>query len=346
MLLKVADIEALTDDSVAVSFALPVGEKLVFQAGQYITISKFLAGEQHTRCYSLCSSPHSAQLKIAVRGSQNGLVSSYINKDLQVGNEIIVQGPFGDFVYPPKSPRNVQALVLIAGGSGITPILSILLSSLQQDDGMPIHLVYAARSVDNIMFYDAIEALRCANPERLTVAYVVKDMVSYQLATVGRLNSALLEALLPMLGENADKIPSHATEFYVCGPEGLKSEALNALTANSIANERVHIERNVPAITEAQGALHKIHITLKDGQKHLLNVASNQTVLEVAKAKGVMLPNACGSGTCGTCKFKIDSGQTNHISVTVPGITADEKTAGFTLACQCKPQSDLALSGM
>ena len=346
ILLKVADIEALTEDSVVVSFALPVGEKLVFQAGQYITISKWLAGEQHTRCYSLCSSPHSALLKIAVRGTHNGLVSTYINNDLQVGNELIVQGPFGDFVYPPKSPRNVQALVLIAGGSGITPILSILLSSLQQNHDLPIHLVYAARSADNIMFYETIEALRRANPERLTVDYVVKDTVSHRLATVGRLNSALLETLLPMLGENADKTQSHATEFYVCGPEGLKNEALKALTVNSIANERVHIEQFVPTITEPQGTLHNIDITLIDGQKHLLNVASNQTVLEVAKAKGVMLPHACGSGTCGTCKFKIDSGQTNDISDTIPGITADEQTAGFTLACQCKPQSDLALSGM
>ena len=346
MLLKVADIEALTEDSIAVSFALPVGEKLIFQAGQYITISKWLAGEQHTRCYSLCSSPHNALLRIAVRETHNGLVSTYINNELQVGNELIVQGPFGDFIYPPINPRHVQALVLIAGGSGITPILSILLSSLQQNDDMPIHLVYAARSADNIMFFDAIETLRCANPERLTVAYVVKDMDSHKLATVGRLNSALLEALLPMLGENADKTQSHATEFYVCGPEGLKNEALNALTANSIANERVHIEQFIPTITHPQGALHKIGITLKDGHKHVLNVASNQTVLEVAKANGVMLPHACGSGTCGTCKFKIDSGQTSDISDTIPGITADEQTAGFTLACQCKPQSDLVLSGM
>jgi ferredoxin-NADP reductase/fatty acid desaturase len=346
MLLKVVDIEALTEDSVAVSFALPVAENLIFRAGQYITISKWLAGEQHTRCYSLCSSPHNTLLKIAVRGTYNGLVSTYINNDLQVGNELIIQGPFGDFVYPPITPRNIQALVLIAGGSGITPMLSILLSSLQQNDDMPIHLVYAARSADNIMFFDVIETLRCANPERLTVAYVVKDLVSHKLATVGRLNSALLEALLPMLGENADKTQSHATEFYVCGPEGLKNEALNALTANSIANERVHIEQFIPTITHPQGALHKIGITLKDGHKHVLNVASNQTVLEVAKANGVMLPHACGSGTCGTCKFKIDSGQTSDISDTIPGITADEQTAGFTLACQCKPQSDLALSGM
>jgi ring-1,2-phenylacetyl-CoA epoxidase subunit PaaE len=188
--------------------------------------------------------------------------------------------------------------------------------------------------------------LRCANPERLTVVYVVKDMVSHKLATVGRLNSALLEALLPMLGENADKTQSHATEFYVCGPEGLQYEALDALTANSIANERIHIEQFVPTITQPQGALHKIDITLKDGHKHVLNVASNQTVLEVAKANRVMLPHACGSGTCGTCKFKIDSGQTSDISDTIPGITADEQTAGFTLTCQCKPQSDLVLSEM
>jgi ferredoxin-NADP reductase/fatty acid desaturase len=346
ILLEVADITPLTEDSVAVSFALPLGEKLAFQAGQYITISKWLAGEQHTRCYSLCSSPNTNLLTIGVRETQNGLISTFLNNDLQVGDELIVQGPFGDFVYPPVSGHNTKTLVLIAGGSGITPILSILGRSLAQPDDMRIHLVYAARSADNIMFFDTLEALRTANPERLTIDYVVNNKDSANYATVGRVNSSLLETVLPMLGKNADKALSDLSEFYVCGPEGLKNEVLSTLKANSIASERVHVEQFVPTITEPQGALHEINITLVDGQQHLLNVASNQTVLEVAKDQGVMLPHACGSGKCGTCKFKVDRGKVCEIPETIPGITSDEQVAGFTLACQCKPKTDLALLGM
>jgi len=343
MLLTVNNIEKLTSDSVSVSFELPAGQKLQYKAGQYITVSKWLASEQQTRCYSLCASPDEGLLKVGVRHTPDGLVSAYINQVLDVGDELIVQGPFGDFVYPPMHEETIKELVLVAGGSGITPMLSILETALQENNNTPIHLLYAGRSAASIMFYQHIQSLVTANTGQLKVSYIIEEQ-EQDIGISGRLNRETMEALLPMIGANAEIENISATEFYICGPEGFKNSVVNTLEANMIPSGHVHIEQFVSTVTEPIGEQYAIDIGLADGQKHALKVASNQTVLEVAKAEGVMLPHACGNGTCGTCKFKVDQGPSETIPNSIPGITADEQAVGFTLACQCKPLGDMAIS--
>lgn len=126
----------------------------------------------------------------------------------------------------------------------------------------------------------------------------------------------------------------------------LKNEVIRTIKTYDVPSNHLHVEQFVASITEPLGTLHQVDITLIDGQKLALNVASNQTILEVAKFEGVMILHACGAGTCGTCKFKVDKGQVYDIPDSIPGITADEREAGYTLACQCRPQSSVALSGL
>jgi ferredoxin-NADP reductase/fatty acid desaturase len=350
MLLTVAKIERLTPDSVSIIFELPKGEKLNYQAGQYITVSKWLAGEQHVRCYSLCSSPQSNELKIAVRETKKGLVSKYINRDLQVGDELIIQGAFGNFIYPPQNKQSIDSLVLIAGGSGITPILSILETSLAEHRNTNIHLIYGCHRSNNIMFIEKIKALKAINSERLKFDLVISNDRQLSLGSTGRIDKEFLASVLPMISCDGDSCKAgtqhtnNKTCFYICGPEGLRTEVIRTLESNSIPSEHIHTEEFSTLCTKALGKLHKIDITLADGQKHRLNVASNQTILEVAKLEGVIIPHACSAGSCGSCKFKVDKGTLDNVLDSVPGITFAECDNGYTLLCQCKPQSDLELS--
>ena len=154
----------------------------------------------------------------------------------------------------------------------------------------------------------------------------------------------MLATLLPW--HTTDSVNSRIknTEYYICGPEGLKNTVVDSLKSFTVDSDRVHVEAFVSATTKPVGKLHTVDITLADGKQHVLNVASNQNVLEVAKAEGVMLPHACGNGTCGSCKLKVDSGEVADIADSIPGIVANEKAAGYTLACQCMPMSSIKLS--
>jgi len=343
MVLKVGSIDRLTTDAVAVTFELPAGEKLYYQAGQYITVSKWLNDEQQTRCYSLCTSPNTSgekgELTVGVRHTPNGLVSGFMNEGLEAGDELIVKGPFGDFVYPPVRAKgqvaDIDNLVLIAAGSGITPILSILEAALHESSASVIHLIYASRSIDSMMFMPQVEALIASNPNRLKVTYVVEKNNLISTDMPGRLDSKRLISLLPS---------SANTEFYVCGPEGLKNMVVQTLASTNISANRVHVEQFVATVTEPVGELHQVDIKLAQGHQHVLKVASNQTVLEVANAEGIKIPHACGNGTCGTCKFKVDEGVVADVCDSIPGITSEETDAGFTLACQCKPMGSVTIS--
>jgi ferredoxin-NADP reductase/fatty acid desaturase len=354
-LMKVSHIKQLTADAVAVNFELPSGESLRYKSGQYITVSKWLNNDQQTRCYSLCSAPENGQLKIAVRETSNGLVSGYMNQHLQLGDELIVQGPFGDFIYPPTHEKQIDDLVLISGGSGITPVLSILETALNKQSVNNIYLIYACRDIPSIMFFAHLKQLQADHPKRFHLHYVIADAVEPSLGKSRRLDEAMLVSLLPWLSTDScsgvsepastqAKSRPENIEYYVCGPEGLKNTVIKSLKSCLVDVSRVHIEEFVSTITKPIGELHTVEIALAGGQQYALTVASNQTVLEVAKAEGVMLPHACGNGTCGSCKLKVERGEVATIADSVPGIMAIEKVAGYTLACQCKPLSSIQLT--
>lgn len=338
MVLRVADIERLTASSVAIRFANPVGPALKYSAGQYITVSKLLNGVQSTRCYSLCTSPDTRQLSIGVRATEGGLVSNYLNRELRVGDELIVQGPFGNFVYPPKQPLATTELLLIAGGSGITPIKAILESALADITVKRIHLLYANRSPEEVMFASELAQLQIQYEERFKVTYVCESAPTDWVGTRGRLSQDTLSALLSLDGGST----AHQTA-YVCGPLGLKDLALATFAAEGVDAQRVFVEQFAAAAQAPEGEQFHVEIVLADGQSKSIRVASNQTVLEVAKAQGISIPHACCVGTCGTCKVKVEQGKVVPIADTIPGILREEQDEGFTLACQCRRLSALRL---
>lgn len=342
-LLSVENIKQLTEDSVSVTFKLPNNKQAKFKAGQYITLSKCIDSKQITRCYSICSSPTENNLTIAVKAAKNGLMSNFINNDLKPNQELIVKGPLGDFVYPPIHEQDTNLLVLIAIGSGITPILSILKTALFTQETIKVKLIYGSKNKENLMFYKELALLTSRFPHRLQIDYVLKNNKTMLEATQGRLNKTMLKTLLADLTlETKNKALAH-TDFYLCGAAELKNDLLTIFN-NKLSDDRIHIEHFNQPLTPAQGKLFEVDIKLSHRQSQTIKVASNQTVLEVALANNINIPYGCSSGHCGSCLCKIEQGLTVNICDDVPGISRAEKAAGYVLSCQCQPLENIKIA--
>jgi len=334
-LLKVKEIRSLTHNTKTISFEIPEGQKFKFQSGQYITVSQWINRSQVTRCYSLCSAPENGGMQIAVTQTPNGLMSNFINKQMKVGDEMIVQGPFGNFIYDFDSKKNV---VLIAGGSGITPIFSILKSSLINSNTDKIQLIYACKTQKHILFKHELLQLEKQYQDRLNIHFVLSQEPKSSFGISGRLDHLLLITLIDFKA-----LSQQSNQYYICGPQALQNQMLETLLANKVSSENIHSEQFTVQTNLPKGKQHTVEIKLADGQQQHLKVASNQSILEVAQMNNISIPHACGSGQCGSCKIKIDKGSVYNIGASIPGLTTADQKAGYTLACQCKPKSDLSL---
>lgn len=331
-LLKVVSIKQLTPDSVTVGFALPKGCSLSFLPGQYVILNKWLNGALQSRCYSIVSA-QGEQFTIAVKQTSDGLFSRFINQQLKNGDELVVQGPFGDFIYPAKGEDRQNSLVLIAGGSGITPILAILNSALQSPQLTDITLIYCCKSPKETMFLDYLLQQKSQYSNRLSIEFVFSQTSTF--GHHGRLDAKQLQALLPMDFNVAD--------FYLCGPATLNQMVAQTLENIKVAPEQIHIEQFQTQPTEGKGARHNVEVELAGGENHLLEVAENQTILAAANYQGIQLPHACGNGSCGSCKLKIIAGDTKAMPNGIAGLSKGEIQAGYMLTCQSKPLSDIKL---
>jgi len=211
------------------------------------------------------------------------------------------------------------------------------------------------------MFFEHLKALETEHSNRFHLKYVITNDIKTEYSKTerafvdanrllpektGRLDKSQLVSLLSWLSTGSEPVNTIVdnTEYYICGPEGVKNTVVDTLNSFHVAPERVHVEQFVSTVTKPEGKMHSVDITLACGKQYTLNVASNQSVLEVAKAEGVKLPHACGNGTCGSCKLKVSCGEVVEIPDSVPGILANEKAEGYTLACQCRPLTGISLS--
>ncbi len=333
--LRVENIQRETEDSVAITFANQRGKSLPFRAGQYVTVTQRVGTERVTRCYSLCESVYANRLSIGVKRVAGGVLSSYLNDVLRIGDELTVSGPFGDFVYEPGDARRVT---LIAGGSGITPILSILQTALLGDDRAEVHLIYANAHPDAEMFRWLIKALEARYPARLRVTRIYQQAPASWQGLTGRLTPEILAGLVE---EDAHAVFGR---FYICGPEGVKHLSVQALQSLGVPQSQILVEDFTPQVVEARGEVHQVAIALANGAQHSLAVAENQTLLQAAQAQGVPLPHACGVGQCGCCALQVLTGEHTLTQPEPPGLLPGERDSGRTLACQCLPRSAMSLA--
>lgn len=350
MLLRVKSIQQLCPDAKMIEFKQANGGPLKFLAGQYLVLSKLLNEEYHQRCYSICAAPSDHSICIAVKNT-GGIFSKFLNHELEVGDDIVVQGPYGEFCLPetgqnqerptPEDQRpSSSELVLIGAGSGITPLLSILRQSHKQNPDRPVTLIYVNRSVADIMFKNELEQIH-QNKYNFNYQVVISQgnkadsSSNYQ---QGRLTADLLLKLL-----FTEQNPVANRQYYICGPVGIQTAALECLKAQNVDNDSIFIEAFVKSTTEAQGKVYQVEV-VSNGSRHVMAVAENQTLLEVALQKNIYIPNACGEGMCGSCKITVSQGQVSNIANYCPGLMPEEQAAGVNLACQCRPKSNLCIS--
>jgi ring-1,2-phenylacetyl-CoA epoxidase subunit PaaE len=333
--LTVTRVDPLTDDSAAVTFDVPsrLADRFAFAPGQSLTIRR---GEAR-RSYSICAAAGHPP-RIGVREVAGGAVSGWLVREVRAGDVIDVQAPSGSFTPDLGTPGHH---VLIAAGSGITPILSIAGSVLAAQDKSTVTLLYGNRRNDSVMFADEIADLKDAYPERICLIHVLSREPQEVELFNGRLDAAKLRSLLPVTVDVAS-----VDHWWLCGPFGMVEDAIGLLREFGVGRDRIHrelfyVEDEPPAearheeAPEGPGA--EVTVLL-DGRSSTATVPPGTAILDGAQRVRPDLPFACKGGVCGTCRARLTDGE-----VTMRrnyALEQDEIDAGYILTCQSLPASD------
>lgn len=345
--LRVRAVQPDTAEAVIVSFDVPEELRPVFgfTQGQYLTLRKEIGGQDLRRSYSICAGVDDGELRVGVRKVAGGVFSNWINEQLKPGDTISVMAPQGRF-FVPIEPGARRHHVGIAGGSGITPILSIMKTVLAREPGSRFTLVYGNRKLRSTMFKEELEDLKDRYMSRLVIHHVFSDEHTDAEINRGVMDrrkiGEFLQGLVP-----ADSI-DHA---FVCGPFQMNDEAEAALLAAGVPEERIHIERfgiaqpgagQVGAVVhQAQpGDAAKAMITIiRDGlQREIAFSREQASILDAASDAGLEVPFSCTSGVCGTCRAKLVEG---HVRMERNfALDRKEVASGFVLTCQAHPLTE------
>ena len=344
--LRVRTVQPDTSEAVIVSFDVPEDLRPVFgfTQGQYLTLRKDIEGQDMRRSYSICAGVDDGELRVGVRKVKGGVFSNWINANLKPGDTISVMAPQGRF-FVPLEPGIARHHVGIAGGSGITPILSIMKTVLAREPNSRFTLIYGNRLLKSTMFKEEIDDLKNRYLTRLVLHHVFSDEQTDAPINMGLMNrdkiGEFLRALVPAGGID------HA---YICGPFQMNDEAEAALLAAGVPEERVHIERfGVAQQPAAVGAvIHEARIgdaeearivIVRDGLRREIQFRRDQpSILDCASAAGLEVPFSCTSGVCGTCRAKVIEGEVRMERNFA--LDKHEVAAGFVLTCQAHPLTD------
>ncbi|MGH8860547.1 MAG: 1,2-phenylacetyl-CoA epoxidase subunit PaaE [Jatrophihabitantaceae bacterium] len=333
--LTVATIDRLTEDSAAVTFRIPdeLRGLFTFAPGQSLTVRR---GEDR-RSYSICA-PAGRAPRIGVREVPGGAVSGWLVRGVRAGDVVDVQTPTGSFTPDLTEPGHH---VLIAAGSGITPMLSIAASVLAAHDDSTVTLFYGNRRSDSVMFADDVADLKDAFPARMQLIHVLSREPQEVELFNGRLDAAKLRALLPITVDIAG-----IDHWWLCGPFGMVTDAMGVLADVGVDRRRVHrelfyVEDEPPAevhhVDAPAGPGAEVTVIL-DGRSSTVTVEPGTPVLDAAQKARPDLPFACKGGVCGTCRARVTDG-----AVTMRrnyALEEDEVDAGYVLTCQALPVSD------
>jgi len=332
--LRVAAVDRLCDDAVAVTFDVPdeLAARYAFRPGQSLTVR--FADERRT--YSICA-PAGAAPRIGVREVPGGLVSSRLVRDTRPGDMVEVAPPSGTFT--PDVDAGGRH-VLIAAGSGITPVLSIAASLLRHPDAR-VGLLYGNRRADTVMFAEELADLKDRYPSRLELVHLLSREAREVDLLSGRLDAAKLRVLLPKLIDVAG-----VDHWWLCGPFGMVVDATEVLGELGVAPERIHrelfwVDEAPPEVVRAEaapeGPASEVTVIL-DGRSTTVAVGAAATVLEGAQRSRPDLPFACKGGVCGTCRARVVDGEVRMRRNFA--LEDAEVAAGYVLTCQSMPVSE------
>lgn len=344
-LLAIKEIRKETPDCVSISFHIPpnLADIFRFTQGQSLTVRAILNNEEVRRTYSICSSPLENEWRVAVKKVDGGLFSSHANENLRAGDILEVMPPVGKF-YTKLEPANRKHYVAFAAGSGITPVLSLIKTTLATEPLSDFTLVYGNRKRSSIIFFEELEALKNRYINRFNLIHILSRERMESSIHSGRIDAEKLKEL--------SKLLNYATvdEYFICGPEQMIFSVKDYLESIHVPSPKIHFElfttpgQSITANvrkTERNETGPASAITVKlDGRSFdfKLPVNSSSSILDAALQQGADLPFACKGGVCCTCKAKLLEGK---VEMDVHwGLEEEEIAKGYILTCQSHPLTE------
>jgi len=342
--LTVKNIISETKDAISIVFAHPQEGKISYKPGQFLTLIIPIQGKEVRRAYSLCTSPFTdGDLAVTVKRVDQGLMSNWLPDNLKTGSHVKIMEPMGQFTteYNAGGKRHV---IMFAGGSGITPLMSIIKSILSQEADSICSLIYCNRDENSIIFKSALETMEINDEGRLHVIHVLDNAPMKWQGYSGLLNHEMLTKLF-------ERIPDWGiakTTYLMCGPEGMMKNVESLLRVRNIPMEKVFKESFVqgiidketkpePAVSQQEQKTREVTIRY-DGQEFKVMVPPDKAILETALDQGIDLPYSCQSGLCTACRGKCLSGQVRLDEE--EGLSQSERAEGYVLTCVGHPMTD------
>jgi len=343
--LKVSTIYKETSDCSVISFDVPdhLKEEFEYSSGQHLTLKADIDGEDVRRSYSLCSSPYEGKWEVAVKQIPGGKFSTFVNVDLKTGDELEVMAPSGTFGVDTNS-ENKKNYLFFSAGSGITPIISLMKTYLENEDNSTCKLFFVNKTAKSIIFKEELEQLRNTYFGRLEIYY----FLTKEKRDIDLFNGRFTEDKLAVLTKVFIDIPD-TNEVFLCGPEDMVSFVSTYLENDGLSKELIHYELFVTGLSEedkqraerlAQQNVEGTEVTIVDGGKdfHFTMTKDYDNILDAALGAGADLPFACKGGVCSTCKCKVIEGS---VEMKVNYALEDHEVAqNLVLSCQSVPTSE------
>jgi ring-1,2-phenylacetyl-CoA epoxidase subunit PaaE len=343
--LRIKEIKKETSDCVSVLFDVPeqLQQQFQFKQGQSLTMRATINGGEVRRTYSLCSSPLDETWKVAIKKVDGGVFSSFANDNLKPGDELEVMEPVGKF-YAELNPTNKKNYLAFAAGSGITPVISIIKTTLRTEPNSTFTLVYGNRSRTSIIFFEELEGLKNQFLSRFHLIHILSREKTDTPLNFGRIDTGKLNELAKLIDYSC------MDETFICGPEEMIFCVKDYLQLTGIGEKKIHFElftSTTPKKSKQKSQKSKSEsgpqssITVKvDGRSFNFNLPRNSdtTLLDAALQQGADLPFACKGGMCCTCKAKLLEGE---VEMDVHwGLEHEEVEKGYILTCQSHPKTE------
>ncbi len=346
--LTVREVRPLTEDSIEVTFAIPVelADAYDYEPGQYVALRMTLDGTELRRSYSICAAPILGEIRVAIKRDLGGVFSTWAIENLAAGAELEVMSPEGNFTTDIRADL-ARNYVAIAAGSGVTPVVALAHSVLEQSPGSQFTIVYSNRTALDTMFLEELADLKDKYPARLALHHVLTRETRTSPLLSGRIDQEKLKAILTLLVH-----PETVDEWFICGPFELVQLCRDTLAEAGIEAGDIHFElfatgelnrpegsRGRPVVVDPGGAVHSITFTL-DGRASTVTtpVHGRESVLNAALRVRPDVPFACAGGVCGTCRAKLTSGTVEMEENFA--LEPEELERGYVLTCQSLPTSE------
>ncbi len=342
--LRVAEIIRETADANSIRFEVPeeLRSAFAFRAGQHVTLRAEIAGEEVRRNYSLCVAPREGVLKVTVKRIAGGAFSNWVGDHLNPGDLIDVMTPHGSFTVDFEAGAS-RRYVGFAGGSGITPVMSLIRTALSVEQGSRFTLFYGNRDAASVIFLDSLADLKDRYMGRLELYHFLSD----EAGDVDLFNAMLDAGTCAAAIEQLIDDPQQVDAWFICGPGPMMDAAEAALMERKIGRDRIHIERFTAgrpsaALAAQMAALQQgatglsLSVTL-DGRTRRIDF-DGANILDSARAAGMPAPFACKAGVCATCRARVIGGRVEMAARY--GLTDEEVAAGYVLTCQSVPAGE------